>query len=283
MTVLITLTTAGTDTGPFDLYSNADGYVSAFETGVSKAALQAGYSSSLVPNTATIIRVKSTGVCSNYIDIPLTGTTTTTTTTTFYCADCRNWEYNGATIPVGGDVISYNSCVDGSPQSIALSEGDPTGNFCNCDSIGNPSSLNGTTLTQIGICSTTTTTTTSVPPPTTTTTTTLFSNLFFDGSASMCGYYITAIDVNGIAPTLTGGADVPFCTDGHNYSTGQLGTSETLTLTVGSFALNGCITVIDSASNSSQQNITGNGNYIFTGLTINNTTAVQIILADNAC
>lgn len=297
MTVLITLTIAGTDTGPFDLYSNADGYVSAFETGVSKAALQAGYSSSLVPNTATIIRVKSTGVCTNYIDIPLTGTTTTTTssstttttssstttttTTTFFCADCRNWEYSST--PAEGDVISYYSCADGSPQSLAVSGPGETGSFCNCDSIANPSAPGGTVLTQIGICLTTTTTTTGTPPPTTTTTTTLFSNLFFDGSTSACGYYITAIDVNGIAPTLTGGADVPFCTDGHSYSTGQLGASETLTLTVGSYALNGCITVIDSASNSSQQNVTGNGNYIFTGLTINNTTAVQIILADNAC
>ena len=82
MTVLITLTTAGTDTGPFDLYSNVDGYVSAFETGVSKAALLAGYSSALVPNGTTIIRIKSTGTCVNYIDVNVVTTTTTTTTGT---------------------------------------------------------------------------------------------------------------------------------------------------------------------------------------------------------
>lgn len=81
MTVLITLTTAGADSGPFDLYTNLDGYVSAFATGVSKSALLAGYSSSSVPDFATIIRVKSTGDCVNYIDITLVGTTTTTTTT----------------------------------------------------------------------------------------------------------------------------------------------------------------------------------------------------------
>lgn len=79
MTVLITLTIAGTDSGPFDLYSNVDGYVSAFETGVSKASLLAGYSSALVPDGATVIRVKSDGVCTNYIDVPITTTTTTTT------------------------------------------------------------------------------------------------------------------------------------------------------------------------------------------------------------
>ena len=81
MTVLITLTVAGADSGPFDLYSNVDGYVSAFETGVSKAALLAGYASALVPDATTVIRVKSSGTCVNYVDIPLGGVTTTTTTT----------------------------------------------------------------------------------------------------------------------------------------------------------------------------------------------------------
>ena len=79
MTVLITLTTAGSDSGPFNLYSNIDGYVSAFETGVSKSALLAGYSSALVPDYTTTIRGISTGVCVNYVDIVI-GTTTTTTT-----------------------------------------------------------------------------------------------------------------------------------------------------------------------------------------------------------
>ena len=82
MTVLITLTTAGTDTGPFNLYSNVDGYVSAFETGVSKAALVSGYSSALVPNGTATIRIKSTGTCVNYIDVTVVTTTTTTSSTT---------------------------------------------------------------------------------------------------------------------------------------------------------------------------------------------------------
>ena len=79
MTVLITLTTAGTDSGPFDLYSNLDGYTSAFESGVSKASLLAGYSSSAVPDYTSIIRVLSTGDCTNYIDITLDAPSTTTT------------------------------------------------------------------------------------------------------------------------------------------------------------------------------------------------------------
>jgi hypothetical protein len=38
MTVLITLTTAGVSTGPFDLYSDVDGYLVPFETLVPKAS-----------------------------------------------------------------------------------------------------------------------------------------------------------------------------------------------------------------------------------------------------
>jgi len=82
MTITITLTTAGTDTGPFSLFSNVDGYITAFETGVLKSALVAGYITSLAPVGTTIVRIQSTGVCTNYIDIVLTGSPTSTTSTT---------------------------------------------------------------------------------------------------------------------------------------------------------------------------------------------------------
>lgn len=81
MTVLITLTTAGADSGPFDLYSDLDGYVSAFESGVDKALLESGYASALVPDYTTTIRVKSNGVCTNYVDIVINSSTTTSSTT----------------------------------------------------------------------------------------------------------------------------------------------------------------------------------------------------------
>jgi hypothetical protein len=72
MTVLFKLTIAGSDSGPFDLYSNLDGYDTPFEENVSRAALTAssGYSTT-VPDNATIVRIKSTGVCVNFIDITL--------------------------------------------------------------------------------------------------------------------------------------------------------------------------------------------------------------------
>lgn len=113
MTVLITLTIAGTDSGPFNLYSNLDGFISVFETGVTKIDLEAGYPSSLVPDYTTTIRVMSTSsFCLNYVDIPVetttstststssstsTSTTTTTstpTTTTTTTGACPSYQYN---------------------------------------------------------------------------------------------------------------------------------------------------------------------------------------------
>jgi hypothetical protein len=82
-TLLITLTTAGSDTGPFNLYSNVDGYLVPFETNVPKASLQAGYLSMLVPDGAYIIQVKSeNALCSNYVNLVLATTTTSTSSTT---------------------------------------------------------------------------------------------------------------------------------------------------------------------------------------------------------
>ena len=79
MIVLITLTTAGADAGPFNLYSDTDGFVTAFASGISKATLLGGYLSSAVPDGTTSIRIVSTGTCTNFIYIPVEGTTTTTT------------------------------------------------------------------------------------------------------------------------------------------------------------------------------------------------------------
>jgi hypothetical protein len=89
MTVLIQLTTAGLDTGPFNLFSNLDSFGTPFEVGVTKVDLLSGYLSSLVPYGTTTIRVCSTSLyCANCVDItiePLPTTTTTSTTSgSFY-------------------------------------------------------------------------------------------------------------------------------------------------------------------------------------------------------
>ncbi len=77
---LITLTSAGDDTGPFHLLSNVDGFLVPFESNIPKSSLESGYISTLIPDTASIIRVKSNNVlCQNYIDLSVPTTTTTTT------------------------------------------------------------------------------------------------------------------------------------------------------------------------------------------------------------
>lgn len=78
--MVITLTTAGLDTGPFDLYSDIDGFTTAIQTGVNKSNLISGYSIN-VPNGTTIVRVKSNSYCTNYIDIPFPTATPTPTPT----------------------------------------------------------------------------------------------------------------------------------------------------------------------------------------------------------
>jgi hypothetical protein len=82
--VLIIMTGAGLDVGPImALYSDADGYAVPFESGILRSALEAGYTSNLVPDAATIIRVVCTdGLCvGSYEDSSITTTTTTSTST----------------------------------------------------------------------------------------------------------------------------------------------------------------------------------------------------------
>lgn len=72
MTAVITLTTAGAETGPlFDLYSDLDFFAVPFAVNVTKASLIAGYTSAAVPDYTKVVRVKSKGTCINYVDITL--------------------------------------------------------------------------------------------------------------------------------------------------------------------------------------------------------------------
>jgi hypothetical protein len=83
MLVLIKLTSAGVNAGPFNLFSNVDGYVTPFATGISRTVLLTGYLTNSVPDGSTVVRCVSTGTCTNYVDFNITtGLTTTTTTTT---------------------------------------------------------------------------------------------------------------------------------------------------------------------------------------------------------
>ena len=120
MTVLITLTTAGNDTGPFNLYSNADGYITAFETGISRVALVAGYTSTLAPIGTTEVLLQSAGPCNsdlylNVVGAPTTTSTTsstsstssTTTTTTLPPGDCLTGDTNAIATCSSGDAAQF--------------------------------------------------------------------------------------------------------------------------------------------------------------------------------
>lgn len=156
MNVLITLTTAGSDTGPFNLYSNTDNYVTPFQTGVAKSALVAGYVSALVPTGTNTIRVKSTGLCTNYIDIYVVGSGTTTTTTTVAPTT------TSTTTPYVGPTTTTTTTPYVGPTTTTTTSVAPT----------------TTTTTTSGGGTTTTTTTL---PVTTTTTTTSLSCFIYNG------------------------------------------------------------------------------------------------------
>lgn len=94
----ITLTSAGGNTGPFDLYSNPTSPSingTLFASGITRADLLLGYTSDVVPTGTSVIRCKSNnGICTNYQDFslilptltptPTKTVTPTPTTTTYY-------------------------------------------------------------------------------------------------------------------------------------------------------------------------------------------------------
>lgn len=61
MVLYIKMTNAGLNTGPFNIYSDAcvPAYSCAFETGISKAVLQAGFTSYAAPPGTTNVRIQS--------------------------------------------------------------------------------------------------------------------------------------------------------------------------------------------------------------------------------
>lgn len=151
MTVLITLAIAGTDSGPFDLYSNNDGYTAAFESGVSKAALLAGYPSSLVPDYTVVIRVMSNGeFCTNYVDIPVIESPTTTTTS----SSSTSTSTSTSTTTTTSTPTTTTTTTITLPLGSSL--GFPGPDTCTSLTITSSFTDGGGTLTQRGICYNTT-------------------------------------------------------------------------------------------------------------------------------
>lgn len=111
MTGLITLTTAGIMTGPFNIYSNVDGYLSAFAYNISRDQLLSGYPTDNIPEGTSNIKIVSSGACYNSIILNIPPATTTTTSST-------STTTSSTTLPVG---TLYGFRRDGSQE-----EGDPS-------------------------------------------------------------------------------------------------------------------------------------------------------------
>jgi len=79
--VTVTLTVAGGNTGPFNIYQDYDSYANPVATNVAKSDLLAGYIVT-VGDGATIVRVQSeNSTCSNYVNLNINGPGTTPTPT----------------------------------------------------------------------------------------------------------------------------------------------------------------------------------------------------------
>ena len=78
-TVTLTGTTLGADVGPFNIYHTSEVIGNLLESGVSRATLDAGWQTSQIYN---LYIVRSTGVCTNAVNVPLGATPTPTATAT---------------------------------------------------------------------------------------------------------------------------------------------------------------------------------------------------------
>lgn len=71
MTAYITISNVGSDTGPFNIYSDVDNYFNAFEINIPKAILESGFITD-IPTGTSEIRIQSINEkCNNYVNLNL--------------------------------------------------------------------------------------------------------------------------------------------------------------------------------------------------------------------
>lgn len=161
-TVTLRLITAGSTTGPFDLYSNVDGFTTPFEEGVSRVALLSGYTSELVPDGATVVRIQSDGTyCTNATDVYIGSATTSTTSTTTSTTSTTT-----TAPPTTTSTTSTTTTAEPTTTTTSTSTTTTTA-----------APTTTTTSTTSTTTSTTSTTTTAAPTTTTTSTTTTTTTL----------------------------------------------------------------------------------------------------------
>ena len=123
--IKITLTTAGASTESFSLFSDADGYVTPFATGITKAQLLAGYVSSVAPDLTSVVRVKSNTACMNSTDLILIRKITLSTTSTSATWSPSTVTNTGATLTwdVTGDITPTSQNLDTPSFDLSLNSG----------------------------------------------------------------------------------------------------------------------------------------------------------------
>ena len=163
MNIFLQLTLAGADTGPFDLFSDADSYTVPFETAVAKSSLVSGYYTT-APSGTTTVRIQSVApsLCTSYVDVIL-GTlppvddcqcylissiedpAAPSLGTTFFYTDCNN---NLQSVLINPNQVSY-VCSKIMPTFFPLERGLVTlePNTTNCGGCPPPSSTSTTTTT----------------------------------------------------------------------------------------------------------------------------------------
>jgi len=153
---IITLTTLGDQAGPFDLYSNIDGYVTPFVIGEPASSFSgSGFYTGLVPDGTIVIKVQSQGFCSNSVYLSITGLptpsptpTSTVTPTATTPLDCREFSvFNGEGFPV---TYEYIDCITFTSIEPTVNAGE-TQYFCAVYG-SEPFSFGSFVVTEIGSC-----------------------------------------------------------------------------------------------------------------------------------
>lgn len=153
MTVLITLTTAGDNTGPFDLYSNADGFSTIITSSIPRADLLIGYQATL-PTGTTEVLLRSTGACNSDLYLIVAGaptTTTTTSSTTSTTSSTTTPNPSTYQLAQNGKYARVDGCPLGTTLAVYLSASDYAlfeANFYSFGGIGGGSSTTCTAIAR---------------------------------------------------------------------------------------------------------------------------------------
>ena len=196
----------------------------------------------------------------------------------FY-SDVANGGSNCYTVS-GGVITLVSVCSSPTPTSTTTQTVTPTPSSTDTPT---PTPTQTPTQTETETPTPTNTPTQTLTPSITPSNTPLPLNLNFDFTSGSIGFTVSSIDVNSVTPTLIGGTNVPFDADTHQYNTNQIGSNQTLNITINPFVIAGSISVIDSNFNIYCQDVTGLGVYTFNNLVINNTSAVQVTGSSGSC